>query len=204
MAERLVELVRLPNSGGGPSNGHLVPVITDCNYSDLDELWVDGLNVGGVIFVDHPDLQSTFQYRLRYYASGAPGSAVAITGHTGMYWLPQGAGTLTTIIATADRTLVAGDSGSRISNTGASGAVTITLPAAIPGLFFEFLVEAAQQLRIDPVSTGESIALPSTGAQSTGGKYIWADAATEYVRIYCNTAGQWDVIGYSGTWTAEP
>lgn len=202
MAERLVELVRLPNSSGGASNGHLLPVIADCNYTDLDELWVYGLNVGGVIFVDHPDLQATFQYRLRYFSSGAPGSAVAITGHSGWYWVPQGAGVLNTFVVTADKTLTAGDSGSQISNAGASGTVVVTLPVGTPGLWFDFLVEAAQQLRIDPSGT-ETIALPSTGVQGAAGKYLVADALTEQVRLYCNTAGTWDVRGYTGTWTAE-
>lgn len=89
-----------------------------------------------------------------------------------------------------------------VSNAGASGAVVVSLPPAEPGLRVSAYVEAAQQLRLDPNGT-ETVALPSTGAQSAAGKYIWADAATEHVNLVCLVKGTWDVIGYSGTWTAE-
>jgi uncharacterized membrane protein len=89
-----------------------------------------------------------------------------------------------------------------VSNAGASGAVTFTLPPAEPGLRVTAIVEAAQQLRLDPSGT-ETVALPSTGVQSAAGKYIWADAATEHVNLVCLVKGTWDVVGFSGTWTAE-
>lgn len=199
MAQRTIELTPLIVSG--MRQGHLLPVITDCELADLDELWVQGLSEGGVIKVDHQALKVTREYRLGYYASGAPSAAVAIANHTGYYWVPQGAGVLNSIIVTADRTLTAGESGSVISNAGAAGTVTVALPAAVPGLWYQFLVEAVQQLRIDPNGT-ETIALPSTGVQSSAGAYIVADALTEGVTIYCNTAGSWDVLRFTGTWTA--
>lgn len=89
-----------------------------------------------------------------------------------------------------------------VSNAGASGAAVFALPKAEPGLRVTAIVEAAQQLRLDPNGT-ETVALPSTGVQSAAGKYIWADAATEHVNLVCLVKGTWDVIGYSGTWTAE-
>jgi hypothetical protein len=99
-------------------------------------------------------------------------------------------------------TLTAAQSGAIVSNAGASGAATFVLPAAVPGLGYTFIVEAAQELRIDPDGT-ETIALPSTGVQSAAGKYIGADAIGEKVKIHCLTAGTWDVEHYSGTWTAQ-
>jgi hypothetical protein len=107
------------------------------------------------------------------------------------------------VIVDADgATLTAGDSGAVISNAGASGAAVFALPAATVGLEFYFLLEAAQELRIDPNGT-ETIALPSTGAQGAAGKYLSADAVREHVHLICLTAGTWDVLDYSGTWTAE-
>lgn len=103
---------------------------------------------------------------------------------------------------TASDTLVVSESGTIHTNEGAAGAVTFTLPAATPGLHFKFLVLAAQELRLDPSGT-ETIALPSTGVQSAAGKYIVADAVGEWVEIVCVTAGDWQVTGYLGTWTAE-
>lgn len=104
---------------------------------------------------------------------------------------------------TAAYTVVAGtDNGKNFSNEGASGAVTFSLPAATVGQWYRFNVMAAQELRIDPNGT-ETIALPSTGAQSAAGKYITADAAGEGVEIECVKAGQWQARSYIGTWTAE-
>jgi hypothetical protein len=94
------------------------------------------------------------------------------------------------------------DNGKTYSNTGATGEITGTLPAAVPGLKFNFFVQAAQELRIDPDST-ETIALPSTGVQGAEGKYLVADAAGEWVNLECLIAGQWEARGHGGTWTAE-
>lgn len=107
------------------------------------------------------------------------------------------------VIATSSRTLTAAESGTVVSNVGASGAVTFTLPPATAGLRFVALVEAAQELRLDPDGT-ETIALPSSGVQGAAGKYLVADAIGEKVEIVCVSAGTWDVIHYGGTWTAEP
>ena len=106
------------------------------------------------------------------------------------------------VVATAATTLTAAQSGAVISNAGASEAIAFTLPPATPGLSFTAVVEAAYELQLDPDGT-ETIALPSSGVQSAAGKYIGADAVGEKVVIICITAGTWDVISYSGTWTAE-
>lgn len=105
-------------------------------------------------------------------------------------------------VNTANLTLTAADSGKVITNTGAAGAITVALPVATLGLTFTFYVNAAQELRIDPNGT-ETIALPSTGAQSAAGKYISADAVGEFVTIVCAQAGKWATTGFLGTWTAE-
>lgn len=103
---------------------------------------------------------------------------------------------------TANFTLTPQDSGSLHTTYGATGTVVATLPAATVGLEYSFEVGAAQELRLDPDGT-ETIALPSTGAQSAAGKYITANAAGEGVHIRCTKAGQWSVVSYIGTWTAE-
>ena len=89
-----------------------------------------------------------------------------------------------------------------VSNAGATGAATFTLPAAVVGMRVTANVEAAQELRLDPNGT-ETIALPSSGVQGAAGKYLTADAVGERVQLVCFTAGTWDVIDYTGTWTAE-
>lgn len=108
-------------------------------------------------------------------------------------------------VATADAdggALTAADSGEIFTNQGATGAATFVLPAALPGMEFFFYVMAAQELRIDPNGT-ETVGLPSTGVQQAAGKYIGADAVGEYVHLLCVKAGQWETLGFRGTWTAE-
>lgn len=92
--------------------------------------------------------------------------------------------------------------GITLSNLGASGAATFTLPAAVQGMRVTAVVQVAQELRLDP-NGAETIALPSTGVQGAAGKYLTANALTESVQLICLTTGTWDVISYTGTWTAE-
>lgn len=89
-----------------------------------------------------------------------------------------------------------------ITNEGATGAATFALSAAAVGVELTFMVMAAQELRIDPNGT-ETIALPSTGVQGGAGKYLTANAVGEWVTLICVKTGEWEVMGYFGTWTAE-
>ena len=93
-------------------------------------------------------------------------------------------------------------SGGIFTNEGATGAAVFALGPSAVGVELTFVVMAAQELRIDPSGT-ETIALPSSGAQGAQGKYLTADAVGEWVRLLCVKAGQWQVTGYAGTWTAE-
>lgn len=89
-----------------------------------------------------------------------------------------------------------------VTNRGATGAVTISLPAAKRGMQLHAQLLAAQELRLDP-NGSETIALPSSGVQGAAGKYLTADAVGEWVTLLCLHDGTWDVAGYGGTWTAE-
>ena len=94
------------------------------------------------------------------------------------------------------------DNGKTYTNSGAIGAITLNLPAAVVGLNFNFFVLAAQELRMDPDGT-ETCALPSTGVQGAAGKYLTANAIGEWCNLVCLIAGQWECRGYAGTWGAE-
>ncbi len=85
---------------------------------------------------------------------------------------------------------------------GAAAGCTFNLPVAIPGLEYIFHLRVAEVAIIDPNGT-ETIALPSTRVQGGAGKYITADAYSEWVHLKCETAGQWECLGFGGTWTAE-
>lgn len=108
------------------------------------------------------------------------------------------------VVATANTTITRAQAVRNVvvANTGAAGAVAFTLPPAEPGLRVSAIVEATQQLRLDPSGT-ETIALPSTGVQQAAGKYIWADALAESVELVCLSKGTWDVVNFQGTWTVE-
>lgn len=114
----------------------------------------------------------------------------------------NGRAAITVQAKTADYTVKTSENGTAFTNTGASGAVVLTLPAATVGLHYYFGVGAAQALRIDPNGT-ETISLPSNGVPGAAGKYLEADAAGETVHLMCVVAGNWAVMGYTGTWTAQ-
>jgi hypothetical protein len=100
---------------------------------------------------------------------------------------------------TADDTLTAAESGSIHSNLGASGAVTLTLPAsAAAGTMFTFAVQAAQELRIDP---GTATIRDDSG--QTADKYKSADAIGECITLVADSNGDWATIAKNGTWTEE-
>lgn len=102
---------------------------------------------------------------------------------------------------TADYAIEAGECGKVFTNQGASGAIEFSLPAAAVGLWFDFIVKANQELRIDPDGT-ETIAL-DTGVQQAAGKYITANAIGEHISVVCVKAGEWDTRDPVGTWGAE-
>lgn len=114
----------------------------------------------------------------------------------------NGQGALQVVPHTANATLTADGIGTLHTNTGAAGAVVLSLPPAVPGLRYMFSVGAAQELRIDPNGT-ETISLPSTGVPGAAGKYLVADAIGESVQLVCARAGNWACMGFTGTWTAE-
>lgn len=105
------------------------------------------------------------------------------------------------IHCTAARTLDRGESGSTITNLGASGAIAITLPQdAVAGDKFHFCVMAAQELRIDPGAAG---AIYINGAKQTDDKYISADDEAEHVTLTADGNGDWIAGPYNGTWSVE-
>lgn len=102
---------------------------------------------------------------------------------------------------TADYTVVKDvDNGKVFTNEGAGGAIAFALPAATVGQWYNFVVKATQELRIDPNGT-ETIAL-DTGVQQAAGAYITANAIGEHIGVICVKAGEWETFDPVGTWTA--
>ena len=100
---------------------------------------------------------------------------------------------------TSDDTLTEVESGSVHTNLGATGTVTITLPAsATAGVEYIFAVQAAQELRIDP---GVSAIRDDSG--QTADQYKSANAIGESITIVSDSNGDWVTVAKTGTWTEE-
>lgn len=100
---------------------------------------------------------------------------------------------------TADDTLALHESGSVHTNLGASGVVTLTLPASAPaGTEFTFAVQAACELRVDP---GAATIRDSSG--QTADKYKSADTIGATLTVVADANADWLVAARSGTWTEE-
>ena len=90
--------------------------------------------------------------------------------------------------------------GGLITNEGATGSVTLTLPPAVAGMSLQVYLMASKAVVIDP-QDDEKIVL--AGVAGDAGDRISADAAGEYVRLACVEDGEWVVTEVGGTWTAE-
>jgi hypothetical protein len=115
--------------------------------------------------------------------------------------VPYGAGGISQPIEAhvADDTLTPAESGSVHTNLGATGTVTLTLPADAPeGTRFSFAVQAAYELRVDP----QTAAIRDDSGQ-TAGKYKSADAIGAALTLVADANGDWATITKNGTWTEE-
>jgi len=150
-----------------------------------------------------PDMAATKHVRLAVVQT-AGGDIVSIADARDHHALavpaPAGGGGDVTIEAhTADDTLTEAESGSVHTNRGATGVVTLTLPAsAAAGAQFTFCVQEAQQVRVDP---GTAAIRDNSG--QTAGKYKWADAVGECLTVVADSAGDWVTVSKYGVWTEE-
>lgn len=103
-----------------------------------------------------------------------------------------------TLNETANYTLLTTDVGSWVNNSGASGAVTNTLPAATLGYQFGLTVIAAQICTFKAVG---SDTIRNAGSVSTAAGGITANTVGSHIHIYCPVAGQWIADSVIGSWT---
>jgi hypothetical protein len=153
-------------------------------------------------YTDFPDMVTTPHIRLAIVSTSS-GDIDSITdcrtGHNIV--MPYGAGGVKKVIEahTSDDTLIAEESGSIHSNPGATGAVTLTLPAsAEAGTVFSFAVQAGYELRIDP---GTATIRDDSG--QTADKYKSANTIGASLRLAADSSGDWVTIAKNGTWTEE-
>jgi hypothetical protein len=126
-------------------------------------------------------------------------SIVDARDHHSISMPSAGVGNKTIEAHTSGDTLTEAESGSVHTNLGATGTITLTLPAsATAGTVFTFAVQAAQQLRVDP---GAATIRDNCG--QTADKYKWADAIGECLTLVADANGDWVTIAKNGTWSEE-
>jgi len=99
--------------------------------------------------------------------------------------------------AAGDTTIPVGYSGKALSNRGASGVKTDTLPTAQPGMEYFCVREAAFEYRIDPDPFDNFRA-------SSAGKYLSMNANGNAVQLKCVVPGVWEIASVYGATTFEP
>jgi hypothetical protein len=151
---------------------------------------------------DFPNMETTPHIRLAVVTS-SNGDIDSMTdfrqGHN--FVMPYGAGGIKQLVEahTTSDTLTIQESGSIHSNLGATEVVTLTLPAlAAEGTVFEFAVQAAYELRIDP---GTAAIRDSSG--QTADKYKSANAIGACIKLVADTNRNWITVARNGTWTEE-
>lgn len=125
---------------------------------------------------------------------------LGVNDYAGVFY-PKTPVNATVVAKASSGTLAASDFDKNLTNTGASGTVVLTLPAAASYTrrTFRVYLTAAQIVRLDPQST-ESIYL---GGSGVAGKYVNIAAVIgNYVDVYCDGTSYY-VTDYSGVVTVE-
>lgn len=120
-------------------------------------------------------------------------------GSQRIYWTVPANGTVSAQTATA--TLTSSSFNKILTNTGASGTITLTLPdpATVKGQSIKVQVTAAQIIRLDPPS-GVAVYLGGDGVDA---KYLQiAGVIGNYADVWCDGT-DYHVVTYSGVLTKE-
>jgi hypothetical protein len=94
------------------------------------------------------------------------------------------------VILTANTVLTAAQSGSTVVNTGAAGAVNATLPAAVIGMRYTFILKAAQQFQI--LFNGAEKCYYGN-ALPAGGVHVLSSEIQATITLVCVKTGEWNV-----------
>ena len=154
-------------------------------------------------YTDFPEMASQTHIRLAVVQT-SEGDIVSIEDardhhSTAVPSSGSGEGSVAIEAHTSDDTLTESESGSIHTNLGATGTVTLTLPAsAEAGTKFTFAVQAAQQMRVDP---GAATIRDNSG--QTADKYKWADAIGECLVLVADENGDWVTVAKNGVWSEE-
>ena len=96
--------------------------------------------------------------------------------------------------------VLAAESGIVLTNAGSGAPAAQTLPAAVAGLNYCFVVMAAQELRVTPAA-GDVINIAGTAGDAA--EYWTANAVGESLCIVAVDGTNWVATSYTGTWTQQ-
>lgn len=96
--------------------------------------------------------------------------------------------------------LTEAESGTLLTNEGASAQNYHTLPTAVAGLVFEFIVQDADGIRV-VAAAGDTI--QDVGTVSAAAGYIQSTTIGSAIRMVAINATQWVVTSKQGTWTID-
>ena len=147
-----------------------------------------------------PDMSSTPHIRLAAITtSDGDITSIADARDHHNISMPSAGGSSVIEAHTSNDTLTESESGSVHTNLGATGLVTLTLPAsAAAGTRFTFAVQAVQQFRVNP---GTAASRDNSG--QTPDTYKWADAIGESITLVADSNGDWVTTAKNGTWSQE-
>lgn len=102
----------------------------------------------------------------------------------------------------APNVLVASESGTVLTNEGATAENYHTLPAAVAGLEYTFIVQDTDGIRITAAAGDTIRPIAGTAASATGG-FIRCATAGAYMRLQAINNTEWICVGSAGVWTID-
>ncbi len=136
------------------------------------------------------------------YASSNSGSKISLTGVSKIF-TTETANFLTKLInvktstKTSNYMVLVSDSSIHFNNIGAAGEVDFTLPLAAVGLVYDFLIYAAQIVKII-ANAADKIAFAE--ANSVSGGNVQAATPFWFLSLECHATTQWVVSSATGQW----
>lgn len=126
------------------------------------------------------------------------GITIANTAHT--ITISSSAGSQTVTAQTSNYSVLAADTGTVFTTTGASGTVIFTLPAGVTGYYYRFYIDATQTLEVlAPASN--TIRLGGTISATAGN--IQASVQGGSVTLLCIASNEYISLGYTGSWAVN-
>lgn len=160
--------------------------LTEGTHAERVTLGVPATPTDGILVFYETDTGKTFLWN----TSGAAWVQIAGTG---------GSVSRNVVAKTANYGVLAGDVGTFFTNTGAVGEVDFTLPAWAQGLWFEFMITAAQILKI--ILPAANTLYLDTNVTSAAGNVSNNQVGSTIQVVATDASDVWMTVAATGTWS---